>query len=255
MIEKWFAIAVTVMGIVGCDRGSQAKAPPASVKKLEEVRGKGVLRGRVTLDGTPPVMAVISNELCHDHATPLKEETVVAGGDGALANVFVYVQGLPRVDATGFAPALLDQVNCRYVPHVLGVMVGQTLRIRSSDPTMHNVHFTPLRNEARNFGMTRAGDEKTVTFTSPEFIRFKCDVHPWMTAYVGVFDGPFFAATADDGKFEIKGLPPGKYTLIAWHELLGERKTTITVENEQSLSVEFKYGDTGGPPVPPLKRS
>jgi hypothetical protein len=236
----WCVIAL-VVALAGCDRGSQAKVATAPVKKIEEVRGNGVIRGRVMLDGTPPVMATISNEICHDKATPLKEETVVVGNENGLANVFVYVQGLPRVDGSSVPPALLDQVNCRYVPHALGVTAGQPLRIKSSDPTMHNVHYTPAKNEARNLGMTRAGDEKTVTLAEPgEFIRVKCDVHPWMNATIGVFDNPFFAVTDENGRFEITALPLGTWKLVTWHERYGQLEQTISVTDSPS-AIDLAY--------------
>jgi hypothetical protein len=240
-IAEWLVITLVACGIVGCDRGSEAKTAAAPVKKIEEVRGSGVIRGRVTLDGTPPVMATIANQPCHDGAEPLREETVMVGGGGGLANVFVYVEGLPRVDGSPLPAAMLDQVNCRYVPHALGVTAGQPLRIRSSDPTIHNVHYAPARNQARNFGMTRAGDERTVTLTEPgEFIRVKCDVHPWMSATIGVFDNPFFAVTDENGKFEIRDLPPGDYKLIAWHERYGALEQNVNVSAVQQ-TIDLKY--------------
>src|SRR3954451_12895658 len=233
-IAEWLVIVLLAGAMLGCDRGSDANVAAAvPVKKLEEVRGNGVVRGRVALEGTPPAMQTIENKPCHDGAAPLKEETVVVGEARGLANAFVYVEGLPRVDGTSMPPAVLDQANCRYEPHVLGVTVGQSLRVTSSAPTMHNVHYVPTKNEARNLTMTRAGDEKTVTFRNGvEFIRVRCDVHPWMAAWIGVFDNPFFAVTDANGRFEIAGLPAGAYKLVAWHERYGR------------LENEVKVGDT-----------
>src|SRR5688572_27931430 len=161
--------------LVGCDQRADAVATvdPSSV------RGNGIIRGHVTLDGPPPVMSEIRNQPCCDGAPKtLKEETVVVGPSGGLANAFVYIEGLPRVSGQSLEAPVLDQVGCRYAPHAIGVCIGQPLRIRTSDATIHNVHYSPDRNESRNFGMQQPGDEKTVTFREPEFIRVKCDVHP-----------------------------------------------------------------------------
>ncbi|MGB7161520.1 MAG: hypothetical protein WBD40_25900 [Tepidisphaeraceae bacterium] len=188
------------------------------------------------------MMATIANKPCHDGAPELEEETVIVGDGGAMMNVLVFVEGAGTGDGSGREPAVLDQVHCRYVPHVLGVQVGQTLVVRSSDDTMHNVHYKPQHNAAGNFGMTRPGAEKKVTFAAPEFVRVKCDVHPWMTAHVGVFENPFFAVTGVDGKFEIPKLPAGDYTLVAWHELYGRQAQTLTIADEtKPVEATFRY--------------
>src|SRR3954470_4144517 len=154
--------------------------------------GTGSIRGSVKFVGTPPARASISNKPCHEGAAPLKDETVVVNADGTLANVFVYLADAPASEGSDRPAALLDQVDCRYVPHAVAVQVGQSLRIRTSDPkTLHNVHLLASSNPQLNFGLTDAGAEKPVTFGQPEFIRTKCDVHPWMTGYIGVFESPF----------------------------------------------------------------
>src|SRR5205807_2364147 len=149
-------------------------ASPAALPRVASsaIHGEGVITGRVLLDGRPPVMNDIANKPCHDGATPLKEEFVVVGDRGGLSNTFVYVTGggLPAMDGSSLTPAVLDQVNCRYEPHAVGVCVGQSLHVRSSDPTMHNVHWTSDRNDSQNFGMTRVGAEKSAGFRAAEFI-------------------------------------------------------------------------------------
>jgi len=134
---------------------------------------------------------------------------------------------------------LLDQVNCEYTPYVGGVRKGQTIAIRNSDPTLHNVHATPKINKEFNFAQPVKGMVTEKSFDKAEMppIRFKCDVHPWMFAYVGVFDHPFFAVTDKEGNFKISGLPNGKYTLAAYH-----RRTHTTTDGvTQEVTVE---GDT-----------
>lgn len=214
--------------------------------------GSGTVTGVVKFVGTPPVRKEIPNTQCHTgggDAEPLKDEMVVVNPDNStLANVFVYLEGAgaPPSDGSAREPAVLDQVNCRYVPHVVGVQVGQTLRVRSSDATMHNVHYDPSDNPPANFGMTAPGSERPVKFASPEFIRVRCDVHPWMTAYVGVFDNPFYAATDEkDGRFEITKVPPGEYKLIAWHEQYGKVEQPVTVRDAQPADVTITYQAPG----------
>ena len=151
------------------------------------------------------------------------------------------MKGGPRFSGASRDAALLDQKDCQYVPHVLGVQIGQPLEIRSSDPTMHNVHFVPDNNAPGNYGMTQAGDERKVTFDNADIIRFKCDVHPWMTAYVGVFDNPFFAVSANDGSFEIAKVPAGSYKLVAWQEQLGTIERDVVLTSDQPIDVNFEF--------------
>jgi hypothetical protein len=185
------------------------------------------LSGRVVLEGKPPPEIVV--DLSPDprcaalHTEPLTTRHYVVGEDNGLANVLVYIrEGVPSGEYP--LPAekpLLDQVDCEYVPYVLGVRVNQAFDIRNSDPTLHNVHATPDRqtgNRGFNFAQPFKGLVSERRFTAPEVaIRFKCDVHPWMFAYVAVVDHPFFAVTGPDGRFTIPALPDGKYTVEAWH--------------------------------------
>ena len=234
------ALATTLLLLLlcaGCDGEKAASAPLPT----EPVVGNGVVRGKVAFVGKAPERKPIANEPCHADAEPILEETVVVNDNGTLRNVLVHLVGAPRFSGAGREPAVLDQVSCRYEPHVVGVQAGQTLRIKSSDPTIHNVHYTPDDNAPANFGMTQAGQTKDVTFDKAEIFRVKCDVHPWMTAYVGVFDNPFFAATGDAGTFELAAIPAGTYTLVAWHEQLGRQEQTVTVEDGKPLDVTFEY--------------
>ena len=230
-------IAVAALLVFGMIAGCEKVEPAVLPVKLE---GSGIVRGKVLFVGTPPVMEPIANEPCHEEAGPLLEETVVVK-DGALKNVFVYLKNAPATDGTGVIPAMLDQVHCQYVPHAIGVQTNQSLRVRSSDPTLHNVHYDPRANPPENFGLVKPGSEKVVSFKTAEFVRVKCDVHPWMTAYVGVFANPFFAVTGDDGSFEIKGVPDGSYNLAIWHERLGEQEKEITLSAGRPVELSFEY--------------
>lgn len=222
----------------GCDGGGGGADPGVP---FESVRGDAAITGRVVLTGTPPPARPIKNEPCHDHAGPIMDETVVVGPDGGLKNVFVYVEGGPRVDGRPLPAATLDQVSCQYVPHVVGVTVGQPLAVKSSDPTFHNTHYTPRKNAPDNFGLRDAGHVKTVRFAAAEIFHVRCDVHPWMSAYIGVFDNPFFAVTADDGGFRIENLRAGEYTLVAWHELYGQQRQPIRVAAGGQVEVSFTF--------------
>jgi plastocyanin len=169
----------------------------------------------------------------------------VVGSDGkTLGNVFVYVKdGLGNyVFDTPTEPAKIDQKECRYHPHVFGMRVGQPLEIQNSDPTLHNIHALPKNNTEFNTGQPIKDMKTTHTFTAKEImVPFKCDVHGWMNAYVGVMDHPYYAVTGEDGKFELKSLPPGTYTIEAWHEKLGPMSESVTLAAKDSKEVNFTF--------------
>jgi hypothetical protein len=184
---------------------------------------------------------------CHKlHANPVFDETVYVNDNQTLKNVVVHVSGgLPEGESypKPTRAAVLDQRGCMYEPHVLGVMVGQALLIRSDDPFLHNVHSLAEQNPAFNFGQPNRDPGRGVEpMKVPETFKVKCDVHPWMGAWVAVFDHPYFSVTNDQGTFAIPALPPGKYTLTAWHESLGEQKQDVTVEEGKPLELEFSFG-------------
>jgi hypothetical protein len=120
-------------------------------------------------------------------------------------------------------------------------MAGQTLRIRNSDPTNHNIHFLPKVNPEKNFSQPKQGMESDMTLQVEAPFKVKCDVHPWMGAHIGVFDHPFFATTAEEGTFELKNLPPGKYTIEAWHEQWGSQTATVEVKSGETKEQDFTF--------------
>ena len=186
------------------------------------------ITGKVNLDGKPPEMKDIDmsavKECASQHPDPVQEQTVVADDKGSLGNVIVAIKKEEGKDLPGEAPkeaAILDQHGCMYEPHVLAVMTGQEFKVKNDDPFLHNVHSLATVNPPFNFGQPNKDDGKPVDpFKAAEYFRVKCDVHPWMSAYIGVFEHPFFAVSKPDGTFAIKtaGLPDGDYTVTFWHE-------------------------------------
>jgi len=170
-------------------------------------------------------------------------EDIVVNQNRTLKWVFVYVkEGVKGKYNPPNEPVVLDQQGCWYHPRVFGIMVGQKLEIRNSDPLLHNVHATPKKNKPFNIGQPVKGMKNYVTFTTPEvMVPFKCDVHPWMAAYAGVLEHPFYSVTNDKGEFEIKNLPPGTYTIEAWHEKLGTMTQTVTVKAGETKAIEFTF--------------
>lgn len=209
---------------LACDRDR-----PAPATRPAAAAGAGVIAGAVTFDGTPPTPASLGEQACCDTKTTVIDESLVVDPAGGVRNVVVYLEDGPNVPTTP-PPAQLDQQGCRYVPHVLAVRTGQAMTVRSSDPTLHNAHSGKGTNKSFNLAFGDIGQARDVTFAAPEVaVRVRCDVHQWMTAYVAVFDHPFFAVTAAGGAFELKGVPPGTYTLVAWHERYGRKTQRVTV--------------------------
>ncbi len=176
----------------------------------------------------------------------LKPETVVVNDNGTLRNVFVWVKSgvegwsLPMPEGD----ALLDQKGCWYQPHVQGMRKGQTLSIKTSDPTAHNVHGYAKVNRSFNRSQPAGADNVTIRMRRDEAsppMKVKCDIHPWMNAYVGVVDHPYFAVTGPDGSFELPKLAPGTYTIEAWHEKYGVMEQAITIGDNETKSLEFAY--------------
>lgn len=137
--------------------------------------------------------------------------------------------------------AILDQVGCQYTPHVLAVMEGQPVMIRNSDPTNHNIHFLPKINEEFNKTQPKQGMQDKITLKTEAPFQVKCDVHPWMGMHIAVFNHPFFSVTGDEGTFEIKGLPPGKYTVEAWHEKFGTETANVEVTSGATKDADFTF--------------
>jgi len=198
----------------------------------------GDITGTITLKGAAPtereltpIRDVPDCSAMYPGALP-KTKFYVVGAKGELADVVVYLKGVPSASTGASAPpAVLDQKGCLYTPQILAVQTGQKVIVKNSDPCVHNVHTQPTANAEDNQVQMPGGADLTFTFAKPEpFLKFKCDVHPWMFAWVSVFDHPYFALSGADGKFTIKNVPPGKYTLEAAHRKLGTQDAEIEVK-------------------------
>lgn len=196
--------------------------------------------GRVKFEGPIPEMMKIAMDgvvqCSMQHREVVYLETAVIGKDRGLANVVVSIKREEGRDLPGGMasdPAVLDQVGCQYKPHVVAVMVGQPIVVKNGDAWLHNIHTLPEKNEAQNMAMpTINPGTKLKTPKEVEYFRVKCDVHPWMNAWVAVLDNPYFAISDAEGKFALpKGLPDGDYTLHAWHEKFGEQDSALTVKD------------------------
>ena len=210
----------------------------------------GDIHGKITFDGKAPKMKSLrmdADPVCvaNNEVAPRKEWLILDENNG-LKNVLVFVKESPSGGSLEGdlnlveKHAVIDQNGCVYVPHVLGVMVGQKLDILNSDGTLHNIHALPKVNKEFNKAMPRSKKQMTVQFDKSEApFKVKCDVHPWMGAFIGVFDHPYFAVTGDDGSYVISGLEPGDYVIEAWHEKLGSQTANVTV-GDSAANFTFK---------------
>ncbi|HVB88156.1 MAG TPA: carboxypeptidase regulatory-like domain-containing protein [Candidatus Dormibacteraeota bacterium] len=233
-----------VFSTIGCGNSASNKplAPPVDPATA------ATITGTVTFAGTPPVLKPIDMSAApacvKANPTPVVPPEVVTGPNDALANVVVYVKsGLGNYRyPTPQNPIVLDQTNCMYTPHVVALMVGQPFSVANSDPTMHNVHVMARHNRQWSSSQPVGSVPLKSTFERPEFaIPVLCNIHPWMRAYVFAFDQPYFAVTSTDGTFAIKNLPPGTYTIEAWHEPHQTLDQTVTVDPKQSKAITFTF--------------
>ena len=253
-IRRFLLMMVILLLVAACggdDKEEETAAPASSgeeVAAVVDAATAGAITGKVLFEGTPPEPQLIQMDaepVCQEQYTegPFSEEVVV-NDNGTLRYVFVYVkEGLGDLKfPTPKDPVVLDQKGCRYIPHVLGLQTNQPLIIRNSDPVLHNIHPTPKNNRGFNLGQPKQGLEATKTFSKPEvMIPVGCDVHGWMSAYIGVLDHPYFAVTGADGSFELPNLPPGEYVIEAWHEKYGTQTMTVTIGEKETKTIEFTF--------------
>ncbi len=227
---------------------SEAPKKEAAAPAAMDDANAGSITGKVSFAGDKPVMKNLSMDAtpacARAHTTPQKSQEVMVNENGTLKNVFVWVKaGVPdkQWPAPG-AAVKLEQKGCMYEPHVMGVMTGQEIEIINDDPTNHNIHPLPKVNQEWNESQPPKGDAKKKSFARQEvLITVKCNVHPWMRAYIGVVGHPFFAVTGDDGTFTIKGLPPGTYTVEAIQEKFGPKEMQVTVGAKEAKTADFDF--------------
>ena len=237
------------------DGGGNDKGGKPYVSKNDE----GTITGKISYTGAVPEAKKIdtsADAACTSKSPNLTTEEWIVK-EGKLANTYVYIKDGTLTDGskigdwsfeTPTAAVTLDQNGCHYKPHVLGVMVNQPINITNSDPTQHNIHFPQGNNPDWNQSQANGAAPLTHKLARSEvMVPVKCNQHPWMKSYVGVLKHPFFAVSSEDGSFTIKGVPPGKYTVVAWHE--GGAKGTekpmdVTVPAKGSVTADFSFGAT-----------
>jgi plastocyanin len=205
------------------------------------------VRGTVHFEGKVPAakpISMASDPVCaKQHSSPVMAQEIMADAKGDLQNVIVFISdglGDQKFDPPS-TPAVVEQKGCMYEPHVMAVRANQTLELVNDDPTSHNIHPVPANNREWNKAEP-PGSKMEDSFAREEIaIPVKCNVHPWMRGYIAVFKHPYFAVTGKDGAFDLSNLPPGTYTIKAWHEKLGSSTQTITIGANETKEINFVF--------------
>ena len=241
-------VVVAAVACGGSDEAASSNEGTQAATQASGPQGNAAVTGTVSFAGTPPANPTIDmseEAACKAKHTGTVTDPQVVVRDGKVANVFVYVKGGLPANANYSPPAqsvVIDQEGCLYKPRVVGVMAGQNIDIKNSDPVLHNIKAVPKVNRGFNISQPTAGMVSKRKFDRPEqMVPLQCNVHSWMHASVGVMNHPYFATTSEDGKFEIKGLPPGTYEIEAWHEKLGPKTMTVTVGDGETKTADFSY--------------
>lgn len=215
-----------------------------------QVSSAATITGKALFEGQPPQAEAIKMDADPNcmllHSNTVSSDSVIVNSNGSLKNVFIYIKdGLSgKTFEVPKTPVAFDQKGCQYSPKVFGIQAGQPLEILNSDNTLHNVHALPSNSPQFNLGMPIQGMKLKKTFAKPEvMVKIKCEVHPWMSAYAGVLDHPFYSVSGDDGSFEIKNLPPGQYVVESWHEKYGSQTQNVAIGADgdtQDISFQYK---------------
>ena len=241
---------------LGCGGGEEAAEAPEVEAETSYVTVDPAtavtVTGKASLEGEPakallrPINMSAEPD-CHKLHDSAPIPQAVVAKDGMLSNVFVWVKaGLEGKFEVSKEVAQLDQKGCLYTPHVLALQTRQMLKVSNSDPTTHNVHPLPKVNREWNKSQPGGASDIEYKFARQEImLPVKCNIHPWMRSYISVVDHPFFAVSGADGSFEIKGLPPGTYTIEAKHERLGTQETSVTVGDAESKEIAFSFNAAG----------
>ena len=245
-----FTLLYLAIYLASC--GSDKPSPPKTktisekaTKSAKKTTGDASISGIVSFSGAVPKLKSIDMgsvaECQEQHSSEVMSEALVLGPNNTIGNVIVQIKtGLPtdsKYDPPS-KPAVLDQIGCIYTPHILAVQTGQIVKFKNSDKVPHNVHTLSEKNKAFNKSVNKDREIEYI-YDQEEIFFVKCDIHPWMKSYVSVVSHPFFGVTQSDGKFEIKKLPPGKYTVEVWHERLGKETKEIEIVEGQSAELNF----------------
>ena len=222
-------------------------ASVAPVAAQRAAGSTGTIKGLVRLGGKPPGNVVIRmgmDPMCakmYAGKRPIDEVVVVTSAAGGLGNVFVKLEGSFLATPVPAQPVVVDQRGCFYVPRMIGARVGQVLRVKNSDNVLHNVHSLTTKSNTFNVGQPMAGMQYDFRLKDEEMLHLKCDVHRWMTAFVGVVNHPYFAVSDSSGAFEIDNVPPGTHAIQAWHERYGPIRQTVRVGTGAATTADFTY--------------
>ena len=235
--------ALTLAVCISTPYAVRAGGAPASASAT----GAASIKGIVKFEGTVPKPKLISMSAdpscAKEHPSPVFAQEVITDSKGDLENVVVFVsEGLgDRTFDAPTQPVVVEQKGCLYTPHLLAVRANQPLHVVNDDPTSHNIHPTPANNREWNKAEP-PGSSLDESFAREEIaIPVKCNVHPWMHGYIAVFKHPYFAVTSKDGSFDLSSLPPGTYTIKAWHEKLGTSTQTITISANETKEINFVF--------------
>jgi plastocyanin len=205
----------------------------------------GSISGKVTFEGTPAKQHTIdmSQEpsCAKQHTTPATTESVVTGPNNTLENVVVYISAGAQDESAPSQPVVLTQKGCRYAPHVTVLQVNQELEIVNDDQTFHNIHPLPKNNREWNKSQPPGSPPVEDKYARPEFIPVKCNIHPWMNGTLAVLKNSHYAVTSGQGEFKLSNLPPGTYTINAWHESYGEQTQEVTITGSETKAVNFVF--------------
>lgn len=254
--QSRYVPVLCVLAVIGCGGGKPqeshepVEAPMQLAQAPQETSaakgGSAKIIGAVKFSGSAPAQEKVKMDAdpqcLLQHKTAVHKEEVVVNDNGTLRNVFVYVKEGAQPGTAPTEPAMLDQQGCMYKPHVMGVQVNQPVQIVNSDQTLHNVNCKPTKSKPFNLAQPTKGMKTTKTFTAPEImVRCACNVHPWMSMYIGVVEHPYFSVSGEDGGFSIANLPAGQYTVEAWHEKYGTKTQAINVQDGQTATLDFEF--------------